>query len=487
MALHLEKEKDIEQLRRLAIILDAQMNHLLKVVVAQSRQLEKLTGRDVLQPVLVELEKTKGPAKDAEPTDPADRDKQKTRRKPEQPGHGPTQQPRLERVSRLYEDDVADRICPQCGDELKAFVGQFETSEMIDVVNVRYELVEVQRQKYVCGCGGCVETALGPERAIDGGRYSLEFAIKVAIDKYLHHLPLERQVRMMGEAGLEVTSQTLWDMIWTLGLLAEPTYRAIYDHVLSQPIIGLDQTGWPSLHSKKARKWQMWCLTADGVVFHQIRDDKGAKTFGDLVGDFEGYIVCDDLSTHSAGARAGPGITLAGCWAHIRRKFADAEPNHPEARTMLNMIKELYEIDAKATSSEERARLRDTESREVLKRMLKWLHAQRAPKTTSIGNAVRHTVSIWPRLKEFAGTPDVWLDNNATERAFRGPVVGRRNHYGSKSRRGTRAAAILYTLIETAKASGVSPTEYLGDVMRAAKRDKSAVTLPLKLVSEPTA
>jgi len=71
--------------------------------------------------------------------------------------------------------------------------GQFEESEMIDVVEVSYRVVKVKQQKYACRCGACVETAPGPERAVLGGRYSLAFAIKVALDKYLDHIPLARQ------------------------------------------------------------------------------------------------------------------------------------------------------------------------------------------------------------------------------------------------------------------------------------------------------
>ena len=94
---------------------------------------------------------------------------------------------------------------------------QFETSEMIDVVEVSYRVVKVKQQKYVCRCGGCVETAPGPERAVPGGRYSLDFAIKVAIDKYLDHIPLARQERILRRHGLDVTSQTLWDQLNALG------------------------------------------------------------------------------------------------------------------------------------------------------------------------------------------------------------------------------------------------------------------------------
>ena len=126
-----------------------------------------------------------------------------------QRGHGPTEQLALERVQLRCELDDADRACPQCGDPLEPLAGQFETSEMIDVVEVKYQVVQVERQKYVCKCGSAVETAPGPERAIAGGRYSLRFALTVAYDKYVAHLPLERQARLMAHAGLDVTSQTL--------------------------------------------------------------------------------------------------------------------------------------------------------------------------------------------------------------------------------------------------------------------------------------
>jgi hypothetical protein len=85
---------------------------------------------------------------------------------------------------------------------------------MIDVVEVSYRLVKVKQQKYVCRCGGCVETALGPARALSGSRYSRAFAIKVIVDKWLDHIPLERQVRIRERHGLIVTSQTLWDLAY---------------------------------------------------------------------------------------------------------------------------------------------------------------------------------------------------------------------------------------------------------------------------------
>jgi transposase len=466
----LAHERDIEQLRRIAKTQQMQIEHLLQVLAAQSKKIDQLTGNDgELQQVLGLLEKMHergevNPAHGSGEAKPSGKE-----RKPQR-GHGPTQQLELDRVSQVFELDEADRSCPACGNRLAPLEGQFETSEMVDVVEVRYRVVDVKRQKYACRCGGCVETAPGPERAVDGGRYSLGFAAKVAVDKHCDHLPLARQAKIMQRHGLQVTSQTLWDQQWAIAGLLRPNYDALYNLLMAQPVIGLDQTGWPRLEDKGGKPWQMWCLTAPGVVYHRICGDKSARTFGELVGNYHGTIVCDALATHAAGAREGPGITLAGCWAHVHRKYAEAEPDHPHARLMLDWIGELYAIDDRAGSDAERAELRRTEAQAVLERMKQWLVTEPALKTTALGRAMHYTLANWARLTRFVQDARVPLDNNATERGLRGPVVGRKNHYGSKSRRGTEAAAVLYTLIETAKVAGIDPARYLTEAAIAAKR-----------------
>jgi transposase len=340
--------------------------------------------------------------------------------------------------------------------------GQCETSEMVDVVEVSYRVVKVQQQKYACKCGGCVETAPGPERAIVGGRYSLDFAIKVAIDKYLDHIPLARQERILKRHGLVATTQTLWDQLHALGMRLESASRALLARVLAEPVVGLDQTGWPRLDGQGETPWQMWCLTAPGAVVHRIRDDKSAATFKDLMRDYRGVVVCDALKTHEAGARGNDNIALAGCWAHVYRKFEEAAPDHPEANLAMQWIGQLYDIDAKADGDlPKKAELRKAESTVVIATMKTWLWSEAALKTLSIGKAAAYVVANWERLTRFLDDARVPLDNNATERAIRGPVVGRKNHYGSKSRRGTEIAAIFYTLLETAKLVGVDPANYL--------------------------
>ncbi len=467
--MNLTTDNSIDQLRQAAVILEAQNKHLLKVLAAKCHELDELKGRSGdLQNLLAGLESVGRANAGAEAGEPAAAAAPKDKRGP-QTGHGPTAQPNVEHVTQLFELDEVDQTCPECGDTLAPTPGAVETSEMVDVVEVSYRVVQVQRQRYECCRCDFGEIAPGPDRAVDQGRYSLAFGVKVAIDKYTHHLPLERQVRIMAQHGLQVTSQALWDQVWALSVLLLPVYDALYAHILAQHVIGLDQTGWPNLDNRHTKKWQMWALTSVGAVYHTIRDDKSAATFVELVGDFEGTIVCDALGTHGAGAREGPGIALAGCWAHILRKFREAAPNHPEAKQMLDLIGQLYDVDERAESDDHRARLRRTESWDVLQRMRAWMASVSTLSSTDLGAAIKHTLNHWDRLTRFAHDPDVWLDNNRTERAFRGPVVGRRNHFGSKSRRGTRAAAVLYRVIESAKASGVDPAAYLIEAARVAK------------------
>jgi len=449
--LDIEREQDIERLRTVARLQKSQLEHLISLLARKCAELEKLKGGGgELQIALKLLEEAQQEAaKLDEPAAPAGT-KKKT--KGEQRGHGPTEQSSLPRVPLRCELGETERECPSCQGTLKPLAGQVERSEMIDVVELKYQVVEVERQKYVCACGGAVETAPGPVRAIDGGRYSLRFAMKVAFDKYVAHLPLERQASLMAHHGLNITSQTLWDQCSAVTELLAPTYDALFALLRASPVVGVDQTGWPDLEDTSLPPWQMWCVTGPGIVYHRICDDKSARTFKDLLGDYRGWVVADALGSHEAGARECRGLKLAACWAHVLRRFRDAVVDFSEAQFMLAWIQDLYAIDARATDSRDRARLRSTES--------------------------RYTLGIWSRLTLFLDDPEIWLDNNRTERGLRGPVIGRRNHFGSKSARGTVVAAAMYSLVESAKAAGVDPIAYLVEVATRAKRNPGAVLLP---------
>src|SRR5207244_2891027 len=158
-------------------------------------------------------------------------------------GHGPTAQPTLPTVEVVHELAAADLTCPQCGGTLRAMAGQTEGAEEITVVERRFGLLKHRRKKYRCACNGCVETAPGPLRLAArpdarGRRYSREFAVEVAVNKYVDHLPLERQARVMSREGLTIESQTLWDQIEALATALQPMYDTLQAYMLAAPVIG---------------------------------------------------------------------------------------------------------------------------------------------------------------------------------------------------------------------------------------------------------
>jgi len=248
-----------------------------------------------------------------------------------------------------------------------------------------------------------------------------------------------------------VTSQTLWDVAYAVAQRLSLVDAALFDYVKGQPVIGLDQTSWPRLESATSKPWQMWGLTAPGVVVH-----RGARRTG---------------------------ITLAGCWAHVFRRFDEAKPDHPDAERALAWIGALYEIDRRGEGDLARiAELRRTEAPPNLGEFKIWLLERAGDTHLSIGKAAAYTLGIWDRLTRFVDDARIPLDNNATERAIRGPVVGRKNHYGSKSRRGTEVAATLYTILETTKLHGIDPAAYLTAAVLAA--DRGEVVLPWQFAAQ---
>ncbi len=342
------------------------------------------------------------------------------------------------------------------------------------------------RKKYRCACNGHVATAPGPLRLAvhpdaRGRRYSIDFAIEVALDKYLDHLPLERQVRRLRDEGLAIDSQTLWDQVEALATRLAPVYEALNARVLAAPVLGADETWWRLMQGKGSKRWWAWTLASPNAVVYRILDSRSQEAARQVLGDYRGIVIADGYGAYDALARPGPNpsFTLAHCWAHARRKFVEAEPHFPEAcREVLERIQKLYGVERDAGgSAEARARLRAERSRPIVADIHTWA-LEKAPGTlpkSSLGKAIGYLLGLWPGLVRFLDDPRIPLDNNATERALRGAVVGRKNHFGSRSHRGTEVAALFYSLIESAKLAGIDPRGYLREATLAALRGQGVV------------
>jgi transposase len=507
--LRLDAIRDPEMLRQVAVLLERENDKLHAKLQTLTAELARLRG-DTRPAAELELEFLKELLAQRERALFSPSSEQRPRLTLEAPppaavprrGHGPTAQPHLPTVEVVHELAAADQTCPQCGGTLKEMPGQTEDAEEITVVERRFVLVQHRRKKYRCACNGCIDTAPGPLRLatrpdVRGRRYAPEFAVEVAVNKYVDHLPLERQARVMSREGLTIESQTLWDQIEALATVLAPTYEALRGYVLTAPVVGADETWWRLLGGPERTRWWAWSVTREDAVTYTILESRSQDAARQVLDGYHGIVLADGYGAYDALARAGPGFTLAHCWAHVRRKFVEAEPHYPgPCAEVLDLLGQLYAVEragpgADLAASEEtrtaalalRAGLRREQSRAIVEAIHAWAHQQRALPESSLGKAIAYMLGLWSGLTRFLDDPRIPLDNNATERGLRGMVLGRKNHYGSRSKRGTEVAALFYSLIESAKLCGVEPKAYLLRATRAALENPGTVTLPHALLT----
>lgn len=499
----LEEIKDVKTLQQVA-------SHLEKTTIRQSKKIARLRAEvarlkgehadpqmelKLLKEQLAAMQReifSSSSERTPRETKAGDDEPKKPRR-----GHGPKSQPNLpvEEVTHTLKEE--DRTCEICGETLTEMGDQAEESEEITVIGVEYKILKHRRQKYRCRCNEQVMTAPGPTKLIPGGRYSVDFAVHVAEQKYLDHLPLERQVKAMSRAGLDTTSQTLWDQINVLARFLEPTYWGLCETVLESPVVYADETFWRNHENTDMSKWWTWCVASDDIATYRILSSRSQKAAKKVLSGFEGIAMTDGYTAYQSLARNSSNLKLAHCWAHVRRKFLDAADFDRElSEQAVELINTLFSIERKVpragpdtTENEQqqildlRHRLRQEKSKPVIKEFLEWAgkHDGAVLPRSKLGKAITYMLKLWKGLVLFLDDPRIPLDNNAAERALRGVVVGRKNHYGSKSKRGTEVAAIFYTLFETAKLSGVDPRAFVTLAAKRAIADHAVVTLPSDL------
>src|SRR6266571_3158133 len=501
--MHIERIQDVDTLRKVAVPLDRQVRTLSAHVRDLAEENARLKGQDA-KAVQREIEALKELLAQRERVIFAEKSEQRPRTgtegTPSEPvprhGHGPRLQPSLPILDLIHELDEADLVCPKCGGQLVEMAGQTEDSEEISVVERRFVILKHQRKKYRCACNGCVDTAPGPVKLQPGSRYSTAFAVEVAVNKYLDHLPLERQARIMRREGLTIDSQTLWDQLDVLAGVLRPTYDALVRHVLKAEVVGADETWWRLMDTKGSKRWWVWSVTREDAVIYKALPSRSQEAARQVLNGYRGIVLADGYAAYDALARAGPSFTLAHCWAHVRRKYVEAEPHFPEAcREVLDLIGLLYGVEAeipavllqdpllREDALDRRRQSRQERSRSVVAAIRDWAYAQkpRALPESSLGKAITYMMGLWPGLTLFLDDPRIPVDNNQTERGLRGVVLGRKNHYGSRSERGTEVAALFYSLLESAKLAGVEPKLYLDTATRTALENPKAVSLPYDL------
>ena len=304
----------------------------------------------------------------------------------------------------------------------------------------------------------------------------------IAIMKYADGLPLYRQEKILARYGIVISRATLASWMIKLGELIVPLMNLLHETQVSYDVLQMDETTVQVLKEDgraAQTKSRMWVRrggspTTPVILFDYEPTRSGAVAWR-LLEDFKGILQSDGYSGYiSVGKRDG--IMHVGCLAHARRKFDEAVKAQKAtgrgglAAEGLALIQRIYRIEKAAREAkltpDQRKKLRDERARPIWDELRKWLDAKRAhaPPQTLVGQAMTFLDNQWPLLIGYLEDGRIEVDNNLCENAVRPFVMGRKAWLFSDTPDGAEASARLYSLIETAKASGLEPYAYLKHV-----------------------
>jgi transposase len=380
--------------------------------------------------------------------------------------------PRVEVVHELSGDEL---ICPHDGATL-AEIGAV-TSEQLDIIPAKIQVIRHIRKQYACKCGQCIKTAALPKQPIPKSMASPGLLAHIAISKYQDALPLYRQETILRRIGVDIPRVTLANWMIQVGILIQPLINLLRDRLLEYDIIQMDETTVQVLNEagKQAQSKSYIWLQRGGppdkpVVLYDYDPGRSAKVPKRLLGDFKGYLQTDGYAGYNAVVAAN-GLTRIGCMAHARRKFTDAikaqgkSKKRGEAHRGLSLIRKLYRIErqARKLKPQERYDRRQKHARPVLDDIRTWLEKTlpQIPPSSATGQALNYLHGEWDQLIRYLDDGRLEIDNNLAENAIRPFVIGRKNWLFSTSVKGVKASANLYSLIECAKINGLEPYAYL--------------------------
>ncbi len=439
------------------------------------RKSEKLTAEDVLQGSLFDEAELGGIEGNSAKSTPkirvAAHDRKKPGRKPL-----PDYLPREEIVIDIPDEE---KTCA-CG-EPRTKIGE-EVCEKMDIIPAKAVVKKYIRSKYACKkCEGtgdetksAVITAPMPPQILPKSIATPGLLAYLFTSKFCDALPFYRQEKMFARIGVDLSRATMCNMAIDLRLKYPHLESALWKGFKDYPTIGIDETTVQVLAEagkKNTTKSYMWLFRGGGdrplVLFHYAPSRSSGEIASFLDG-YSGIIQTDGYAGYDIFGK-NPNILHAGCWSHARRKFFEADRASPGgyAASVLGIIKEIYVVEDEAKerplSPDEVLALRQERSAPILKRLKIQLDSKShhvAPKSL-LGKAIRYSLDQWTKLCVYLDDGRIAIDNNAVENSIRPFVVGRKNWLFSGSPRGARASALLYSIIETAKANGFEPYWYL--------------------------
>jgi transposase len=382
--------------------------------------------------------------------------------------------PTVEQVVELPADQ---QCCVRCGQPFASFPGTDDTTVLEIEVRAHRRFYRRRRYRPTCSCGHhpSIVTTPPPAKVIPKSLFGVSVWVTVLLDKYLFYRPTYRLLEDLCTQGLPLAQGTLTEGLQRLLPLFEPLYDHLVEHSQQQTLWHADETRWlvfATWEGKVGYRWYLWVFHAADVVVFVLSPGRSHEVPEEHFGPVEeGILVVDRYAAYPAMAQVKDGtIVLAFCWAHVRRDFLTVARSWPEqeawALGWVERIGVLYDCNDRRLEAT-RATPQFTACNHEVRQCVAALEQQREqelesaelhPARRKVLESLRHH---WGGLTVFVDHPEVPMDNNTAERSERGPVVGRKNYYGSGAVWSGRLAAMLFSLFQTLALWGINPRHWL--------------------------
>ncbi|EHJ60622.1 Transposase IS66 [Novosphingobium pentaromativorans US6-1] len=408
----------------------------------------------------------------------------------------PSRKPFPEHLPRERVVIPAPCSCPACGGARVSKLGE-DVTETLEVIPRQWKVIQTVREKFSCRDCEAITQPPAPFHVVPRGWAGPSFLAMLLFEKYGQHQPLNRQAERFAREGVALSTSTLADQVGAAAFALMPLYRRIEAHVLAARRLHGDDTTVPVLAKGKTDTARLWVYVRDdrpfagsdppATLFHYSRDRRGEHPRAHLA-SWAGILQADAYGGYNelyAPGRQPAPVIEAGCFAHARRKFfelADVEAAarrksrgersgmmYPIALEAVQRLDALFEIERSISgkATEERLAVRQGLSAPLMADLHAWLTAQLAKLSRShdLAKAINYMLRRWGAFTRFLEDGRICLTNNAAERALRCVPLGRKAWLFCGSDRGGQRAAVLYTLIHTARLNDVDPQAWLADVL----------------------
>ena len=404
--------------------------------------------------------------------------------------HKPARRPLPEHLPRERVVVPPPKTCRCCGGSRLAKIGEIVT-ETLDVVPRRWFVRQTVREKFTCRDCERISEPPAPFHVIPRGRIGASLLAMILFEKYGAHQPLNRQSERYAREGIDLDLSTMADHVGAGTAVLAPLHELIRGHVLAAERLHGDDTTVPVLAKGKTITGRLWAYVRDdrpfgqgqtgspAALFHYSRDRRGQHPEAHLA-DYAGILQADAYSGFAGlytPTRAGGAVTEALCWAHARRKFyeladlarAGKAPPAPLAADAVRQIDAIFahERAINGRTAADRLAYRLEHAAPLVRDLEAWMKSERAKlsRHADVARAMDYMLKRWPAFTRFLENGRICLTNNAAERALRGVALGRKSWLFVGSDRGGLRAAVMYTLIGTAKLNDIDPQAWLADVL----------------------